>query len=76
MLIGVRPLNIAATHRFRAGQALFCLLRPLRVADLFRRWAGPGLTTIAADLAPSSTGEVRPMDAPARRSGSPGTKRC
>ncbi|MEV6925594.1 NAD(P) transhydrogenase subunit alpha [Dactylosporangium sp. NPDC051485] len=62
ILIGVRPPNIAATHRFRAGQALICLLQPLYVPDLIRRWAGQGLTMIAADLMPPTRGRAGPMD--------------
>ncbi|WP_238008524.1 NAD(P) transhydrogenase subunit alpha [Dactylosporangium sp. AC04546] len=62
ILIGVRPPNVAATHRFRAGQALVCLLQPLHVPDLIRRWAGQGLTTIAADLMPPTPGRAGPMD--------------
>jgi NAD(P) transhydrogenase subunit alpha len=62
ILIGVRPPNIAATHRFRAGQALICLLQPLYVPDLIRRWAEQGLTMIAADLLPPTRGGVGPMD--------------
>ncbi|MEV0567756.1 NAD-binding protein [Dactylosporangium sp. NPDC050588] len=62
ILIGVRPPNVAATHRFRAGQALICLLRPLCVPDLVRRWAEQGLTIIAADLMPPTPGHTGPMD--------------
>ncbi|WP_432989313.1 NAD(P) transhydrogenase subunit alpha [Dactylosporangium sp. CA-233914] len=62
ILIGVRPPNIATTHRFRAGQALICLLQPLHVPDLIRRWADQGLTTIAADLMPPTPGRAGPTD--------------
>ncbi|MER7273790.1 NAD(P) transhydrogenase subunit alpha [Dactylosporangium sp. NPDC000244] len=62
ILIGVQPPNVAATHRFRAGQALICLLQPQHVPDLIRRWADQGLTAIAADLMPPTSGRAGPMD--------------
>lgn len=63
MLIGVRPPNITSTHRFRAGQALTCLLQPLYMPDVIRRWADQGLTAIAADLVPRTPGRAQLMDA-------------
>lgn len=62
ILVGVRPPNLTAAHRFHAGQALICLLRPQDEPDLVRRWADQGLTAIAADLMPPVPGGAGPAD--------------
>lgn len=52
VLAGVRlPVNPFG-HRFRRGQALLCLMQPLRIPLRIRDWADQGLTAIALDLLP------------------------
>jgi NAD(P) transhydrogenase subunit alpha len=63
ILLGIRRPNTDVMHRYRAGQALICLLQPLQIPFLIRRWADEGLTAIAADMVPRTLSRARHMDA-------------
>ncbi|MFI5615706.1 hypothetical protein [Amycolatopsis sp. NPDC051903] len=63
LLAGVRPPVNPFGHRFRRGQALLCLMQPLRIPLRIRDWADQGLTAIALDLLPPTFSTPRPAHA-------------
>ncbi|MEV0409008.1 NAD(P) transhydrogenase subunit alpha [Actinoallomurus sp. NPDC050550] len=65
LLVGVQAPHLRVGCRFRPGQALMGLLRPLHSPLTIRNWANQGVTSISLDLMPSALIHGELLDAAA-----------